>query len=43
MNQKERYEIRLWLTQHTILQWVSGGMSLTDAKNLWEEMGRSGE
>ena len=43
MNKEERMEIKMWLTKHTILQWVNDGMTLEDAKTLWEEVGQSGE
>lgn len=43
MNKEERMEIKMWLTKHTILQWVNDGMALEDAKTLWEEVGQSGE
>lgn len=43
MTKEERREIRLWLTEHTIKQWVKDGMTLDEAKAAWREMEQYGE
>lgn len=39
ITKKEMREIKLWLTEHIIRDWVKNGMTLDDAKALWVEMG----